>query len=319
MGGLTAALIFACTFCVAWLVMGRLMRRSIAVSERLAYYAQPASRAAAKARWSGMPSVDRVMGRLDLTRSLELMLDQADLPIKPFEFLLITMASGLALGILGLLQSARQGPGAGKIFFVMLMVLLGWLLPLLFVRVRRSLRRQAFNRQLPDALQAIANSLRAGFGFNQGMTVVASDLPAPISVEFARALREMNLGSTVDEVLQTMARRMQSVDFDLAVAGILINRQVGGNLAELLDNIVNTIRERVKLKAFIRVLTAQQRLSAWVVVAVPPVVLVVLFLGMRAYTSYLLVTHIGQVMLVAAFCLQLLGGYLIRRIVSIDV
>ena len=116
-----------------------------------------------------------------------------------------------------------------------------------------------------------------------------------------------------------MARRMQSVDFDLAVAGILINRQVGGNLAELLDNIVTTIRERVKLKAFIRVLTAQQRLSAWVVVAVPPVVLVVMFLGMRAYTSYLLVTRIGQVMLIAAFCMQLLGGYIIRRIVAIDV
>jgi tight adherence protein B len=138
-------------------------------------------------------------------------------------------------------------------------------------------------------------------------------------VEFARALREMNLGSTVDEVLQTMGRRMQSADFDLAVAGILINRQVGGNLAELLDNIVTTIRERVKLKAFIRVLTAQQRLSAWVVVAVPPVVLLVMFLGMRAYTSYLLVTHIGQVMLAAAVFLQLIGGYLIRRIVSIDV
>src|SRR6516162_2554617 len=130
MGGLTAALIFACTFCVVWLVLGRLMRRSIAVSERLAYYAQPASRASAKAHWSGMPSVDRVMGRLNLTRTLELMLDQADLPIKPFEFVLITAASALVLGIIGLLQSARQGPGAGKIFFVMLMVLLGFFLPL---------------------------------------------------------------------------------------------------------------------------------------------------------------------------------------------
>ena len=115
MGGLIAALIFACTFCVAWLVLGRLMRRSLAVSERLAYYAQPASRSSGKARWSGMPPVDRVMGRLNLTRSLELMLDQADLPIKPFEFVLITATSGLAVGIIGLLQSARQGPGVSRI------------------------------------------------------------------------------------------------------------------------------------------------------------------------------------------------------------
>jgi tight adherence protein B len=317
--GMIAALVFACVFCIAWLAMARMMRPSLVVSERLAYYTRPAGRAAGAPRYSGLSSADRLMGRLGFSRSLELMLDQADMPLRPFEFLLITAVSGLVVGMIGLLQSARQGPGPGKVFFVMLMIVLGCLLPLAVVSLRRSLRRQAFGRQLPDALQAIGNSLRAGFGFNQGMTVVANDLPAPISVEFARALREMNLGSTVDDVLQTMARRMQSVDFDLAVAGILINRQVGGNLAELLDNIVTTIRERVKLKAFIRVLTAQQRLSAWVVVAVPPVVLVVLFLGMRAYTSYLLVTRVGQIMLVGALCLQLIGGYIIRRIVSIDV
>jgi tight adherence protein B len=317
--GMIAALVFACFFCIAWLALARMMRPSLVVSERLAYYTQPAGRAAGATRHGGSSTAERLMGRLGFSRSLELMLDQADMPIKPFEFLLITAASGLVVGMIGLLQSARQGSGPGRVFFVMLMIVLGCLLPLAVVHLRRSLRRQAFGRQLPDALQAIGNSLRAGFGFNQGMTVVANDLPAPISVEFARALREMNLGSTVDDVLQTMARRMQSIDFDLAVAGILINRQVGGNLAELLDNIVTTIRERVKLKAFIRVLTAQQRLSAWVVVAVPPVVLVVMFLGMRAYTSYLLVTRVGQVMLVVALCLQLLGGYIIRRIVSIDV
>jgi tight adherence protein B len=116
-----------------------------------------------------------------------------------------------------------------------------------------------------------------------------------------------------------MARRMQNLDFDLAVSGILINRQMGGNLAELLDKVVATLRERVRLKAFVRVLTAQQRLSAWVVILVPPVVLLVLLLGLGQYTKYLFATHAGQVMLIVALCMQLLGGYFVRRIVSIDV
>src|SRR5262249_10497982 len=149
--------------------------------------------------------------------------------------------------------------------------------------------------------------------------LVATDLPVPISTEFARAQREMNLGLSVDEVLQNIARRMQSADFDLAVTGILINRQVGGNLAELLDQVSQTIRERVRLKNFIRVIPAQQRLSAWIVMAVPPLLAGILFLGMREYAAYLLGTTAGHIMMLIAAFMQFLGMFFIRRIVAIDV
>jgi len=232
--------------------------------------------------------------------------------MKPFEFVLIVVLSGLSASLGGLLLGRPNWVAA-------LAGMIGFFAPIAWVRLRRLRRRDAFARQIPDALQAIGNSLRAGYGLSQGMAVVASDSPSPISVEFARAQREMNLGSTVEEVLHSMARRMQSVDFDLAVSGILINRQVGGNLAELLDHITATIRERVKLKAFIRVLTAEQRLSAIIIMAVPPVMLFILLTAWREYSSYLLFTRIGHVLLAGSILLQLLGVYFIRRIVAIEV
>lgn len=308
-----ALLVFACCVWVVYLLLGKFLGPRLAVAERLADLTETSRVAPTGAgRWSNVPTADRAMGRLGFARSLEVLLDQADLPLKPFEFLLMVAICALGPSMVGLL--VRGHPG-----LVAAMGIGGFLAPLGWLRLRRSSRQHAFNRQIPDALQAISSSLRAGYGFSQGMAVVASDLPAPISVEFARAQREMNLGLTVEEVLQDMARRMQSLDFELAVSGILINRQVGGNLAELLDHITATTRERVKLKNFIRVLTAEQRLSAVVVMAVPPVMLAVLLVAWRDYTSYLLVTRIGQAMLAVSIFMQLLGVYFIRRIIAIEV
>ena len=305
--------VFATCSWLFYLIVARLMGPRLVMADRLATVGA-VSRPAAQApfRWSSMPAADRIMGRLDFSRSLELLLDQADLPMKPFEFVLLVTVCALGLTAAGLVA----GRGTG---IEVLMGMLGFLAPIVWVRLRRRGRRDAFNRQIPDALQAIGNSLRAGYGFGQGMAVVANDLPRPVSTEFARALREMNLGMTVEDVLRDTARRMQSVDFELAVSGILINRQVGGNLAELLDHITATIRERVKLQAFIRVLTAEQRLSALVIMAVPPVLFVILFVAWRQYVQYLLITRIGLVLLALAFVMQVVGIYFIRRIVDIEV
>jgi tight adherence protein B len=307
-----AVLVFGCCFWGAYFVIAKLMTPRLAVTDRLTYYIETRRKPPAYSRWSNIPQADRWMSRFRPAESIELLLDQADVAIKPFELILIIIAAGLAAGVLGALLHRRPEE-------VVLLGMIGCTLPLAWAYLKRNRRRDAFNRQLPEALQAISNALRAGFGFGQGMTIVATDLAAPISGEFARAQREMNLGLTVDDVLQNMARRMHSLDFDLAVSGILINRQVGGNLAELLDQVAATLRERMKLKSFIRVLTAQQRLSAWIVMAVPPLLAVILFLGLRDYTNYLLTTNVGHAMLVVAFCMQLLGMYSIRRIVAIDV
>ncbi|HEV2359879.1 MAG TPA: type II secretion system F family protein [bacterium] len=311
---LTAGLVFITTLWIAGLLLSRAMTPRLVTVERLSGFVRPvrAATSVAGARWSGIPSIDRAMAGLHLGRDLERLLDAADTPVKPFEFLLIVAVSGLVLAVLGLAVT-RTG------LVVVPAAILGAGAPFLWLLLKRNRRREAFNRQLPDALTALAGALRVGLGLNQGITMVASDHPYPISAEFARAQREMNLGLGIDEVLQNMAVRLRSADFDLAVAGILINRQVGGNLAELLDQVAATLRERVRLKNFIRVLTAQQRLSAIIIVLVPPILMVILFLGLRDYTEFLVTTQIGHVMLIISVVLQLLGIYFIRRIVGIEV
>ena len=311
---LIGLLVFVCTAWVAGLLLTRSMAPRFATAERLSGFVRPvrAATPAAGARWSGIPSIDRAMARLDFVRDLERLLDAADVPIKSFEFLLMAAICALAVSALGLLAT-HNGlivvPGAA----------VGAGAPVLWLVLKRNRRRQAFNRQLPDALQALAGALRVGLGLNQGMAMVAADHPDPIAAEFARAQREGNLGLGIDQVLQNMSRRMHSEDFDLAVAGILINRQVGGNLAELLDQVTATLRERVRLKNFIRVLTAQQRISAVIVIAIPPILMVILLLGMRQYSGYLLTTQLGHIMLIVSVCMQLLGILFIRRIVAIEV
>jgi len=307
-------LVFIVTAWVAGLVLARVMSPRLVTAERLSGYVRPVRVGAPvrDARWSNVPAIDKLMTQLNVARKVEHLLDAADAPIKPFEFLLIAAISALVVAALVLLIT-RNGllvvPGA----------VLGAGAPVLWMVMRRNARRQAFNRQLPDALQALAGALRVGLGLNQGMAMVAADHPDPIAAEFARAQREMNLGLGIDEVLQNMALRMHSEDFDLAVAGILINRQVGGNLAELLDQVTATLRERVKLKNFIRVLTAQQRISSVIVIAIPPVLMVILLLGMRQYSSYLLTTNLGHIMLIISVIMQLIGILVIRRIVAIEV
>jgi tight adherence protein B len=311
---LIALLVFVCTAWIVGLLLTRAMTPRFVTAERLSGYVRPvrAAAPATGARMSGIPWVDRVMARLNVGRDLERLLDAADAPLKPFEFLLLAAICALGVAAVGLVAT-HNGlvvvPGAA----------VGAVAPVLWLLLKRDRHRQAFNRQLPDALQALAGALRVGLGLNQGMAMVAADHPNPIAAEFARAQREMNLGLGIDEVLQNMSQRMHSEDFDLAVAGILINRQVGGNLAELLDQVTATLRERVTLKNFIRVLTAQQRISAVIVIAIPPVLMVILLIGMRQYSSYLLTTQLGHIMLIVSVCMQLVGILFIRRIVAIEV
>lgn len=312
---LTAILVFVTALLVAQLVLARLMTPRFAAAERLSGFVRPMHGGAAVAgtsRWSEIPSIDRLMAGWNLGRGLEHLLDAADTPIKPFEFLLIAAVSGLVAAVIGLVATHSS-------LIVVPAAAVGAAVPLLWLLLRRNRRREAFTRQLPDALQALAGALRVGLGLNQGMAMVASDHPYPISAEFARAQREMNLGLGTEQVLLNMAARVRSDDFDLAVAGILTNRQVGGNLAELLDQVTATLRERVKLKNFIRVLTSQQRISSVIVVAIPPILMVVLLVGMREYSSYLVTTQIGHIMLAISVVMQLLGIYFIRRIGAIEV
>jgi tight adherence protein B len=310
---LIGLLVFASSFFVVFLAAQGLLRRRIATAERLSYYGRPSVvlAAPAPARGAGR-ALARVWERVDVRQSLDQLLDEAGILLTPGEFWMISLGCAAGFGVVGF-AATRQVPVG------LVGAIVGSNVPLMWVRAKRRQRRVRFDQQLPEALTAISSGLRAGFGLNQAMTIVIRDQPPPISKEFERAQREMQLGTTLDAALQGIVRRTASRDLDLAVSGMLISRQLGGNLAELLDSVVLTLRSRVRLKDLIRSLTAQQRLSAWVVLLVPPIMLVALILGMPDYASVLWSTAVGRSVLIVALLMQLTGMYFVRRIISIEV
>lgn len=246
------------------------------------------------------------------SRLIEHKLIQAGLPLKASEFLVICLATALCFGLLGLLFS-------GKFIVSMLAFGIGFGLPLLVLRIIIERRVKAFNDQLGDCLVLIANSLRTGYSFMQAIQMVSREMLPPISVEFARTLREMNLGVTTEEALNNLAKRINSDDLDLVLTAVLIQRQIGGNLAEILDNIASTIRERMKIKGEIKTLTAQGRVSGVIVGILPIGLGLVIQIINPEYIRVLYTTTIGQIMLGSAFVSQVFGILVIRKIVDIEV
>jgi len=237
---------------------------------------------------------------------------RADLPLRGDEWflikLLIPLFAGVIIGVLG------KNMIAG---------LIGWTFAVtsirLFVGVRIQKRLKAFTGQLNDALNIMANSLRAGYSFLQSVNSVSREMPDPIAHEFRRLLKELSLGQDSDVALKNLVDRVQSDDLALVVRAILIQRETGGNLAEILDTISTTIRDRVKIQGEIKTLTAQGRLSGMVVGTMPIVLIGIMYLINPEYISVLFVTPIGRAMLIGAFINEVIGMLLIRKIVSIEV
>ncbi len=192
------------------------------------------------------------------------------------------------------------------------------LLPPLFVKSAQGKRVTQFNNQLGDGLTIMANSLRAGFSFMQAADTLSKEMPPPLSIEFSRLLREINLGATTEDALQNILERVASRDLDLLVTAVKIQRQVGGNLAEILDNIGETIRERIRLKNEVKTLTAQGRISGLIIGLLPVMIIVVVSMINPEYMLTLLVHPVGPFLLLWAVCSELIGLMLIRKIVTID-
>jgi tight adherence protein B len=196
---------------------------------------------------------------------------------------------------------------------------LGGLIPVLVMKVRISKRQAAFVDQLPGTLQLLAGSLRAGYGLLQALDAVVKEADEPTSQEFARVLTEVRLGMPLDESLEGMAQRLDSEDFHWVVLAIGIQREVGGNLAELLTTVAKTMRDRATLRRQIRVLSAEGRVSAWVVAVMPFFVAAALSLLNPGYLAELFTRIEGIVMVVMGLILLLLGGLWLRKIVDIEV
>lgn len=267
-----------------------------------------------EARRFRLPSIrlpSTTMGRRYLDQ-MQLYLLKAGVPLKAEEMVGLTLASGLIGFSTGLLIFRH--------FLAALLTGLGGLLiPCLRVVQVKARRISRIEGQLLDALVMMTSSLRAGHSFLQSIELVSREMSPPLSTEFAKLLRENRVGVSVEDSLTGLVERVESKDLELVVTGMLIQRQVGGNLAQVLENTASTIEKRIKTRARIRVATAQGRISAWVV-SLLPVGLGFFVFGMYPdFGRIMLQEPVGIAMLIAGAVLQVVGILVIRKVVSIDV
>lgn len=240
-------------------------------------------------------------------------LARADLKMTVAEFYMLQVLSALLLGVV-------SAVGFGALVLGLLGLVLGWFVPRWFVSFRQGRRVRMFADQLSDSLNLMVNGLRSGYSILQAMESVAKEMPSPIADEFARVIRETQLGISLEQALANMLRRIKSDDLDLMITAINVQREVGGNLAEILEVISHTIRERVRIKGEIRTLTAQGRYSGYVVSLLPIGLSLVLFCINKQFVSRLFNSGFcGWAMVVCGLLLISSGFLAIQRIVTIEV
>jgi tight adherence protein B len=274
---------------------------------------------------AALAQLNKVVERRDFGANLLRDLGAADLKLKPSEYLGIwagtTIGTPIVLYLVGFVVPSLQNP-----IILLLGLLLGFFIPRLWLGRRKGGRLKAFNKQLPDTITLIANALRAGSSFLQAIELVVRESRPPISIEFGRVIREVNLGLPFDVALENMVRRVKSEDFELMATAIAIQHQVGGNLAEILDSIAFTIRERIRIKGEIRTLTAQQRLSGYVVGGLPFFLALFIYVAAPSFFAPMfdkppdvLGIPLGVILLAIAVMAMGAGFYFIRKIVDIEV
>lgn len=243
---------------------------------------------------------------------LDLMMVRAGLPLLGSEFLAIS--AGGALLVFVIFALATRNPVTG-----LLALLLFLAADFVLVQRRITKRLNNFQRQLADCLSLVANSLRAGFSFLQTMEIISREMEPPMSTEFERVMRDTSLGKSLDEALHDMDERVGSADFSLVVTAVLIQQQVGGNLATILDTIRSTITERIRIRREVNTLTAQGKMSGIVLACIPVALALFFYISSPEYLTPLLTTDIGKIAIIGTVFLVIVGFIIIRKIVDIKV
>ena len=243
---------------------------------------------------------------------LRKLLEQAGVSISSSQFLLITIGFAIAGGVASFYFRAPY-------WSVPLVALGVGVLPFLFLIFKRKRRMAKFASQLPEALELISRALRAGHSLAAGFNLVGDEMAEPIRLEFARCYEEQNFGIPLEEALQGMTVRVPNLDLRFFATAVIMQRQTGGDLAEILDKIGHLIRERFKIWGQIQALTGEGRLSGIVLLALPPILFVVMYKLNQEYVMVLFRDEMGKKMLAFAVVMQLLGALVIRKIINIKV
>lgn len=301
--------VIACSLFVFTLVTGILKRvfsSRLTFERRLAAYAEKAPGDELRAR----VRATRKRTPIKISSMLRDQLASAGVPMRAEEYLLVWIMLACIPPVIAALLGAR--------FFVCLVLAsAGLALPPLYVRRSRTKRVRAFEAQLGDALISISNCLKSGLTFQQGMQNIAEQMPEPISKEFSRTLREVQLGSTMDTALGNLTRRIPSPDLRLMITAVLISQQVGGSLSDVMDSIANTILDRIRVKNEVHTLTSQGRMSGVIIGCLPIGIGLVLCMLNPDYMRTFIDTGTGRIMLIVAGCMELVGFLVIKKMVTI--
>ena len=272
-----------------------------------------------------LAQLNRVVEARDFGANLARDIARADLKLKPSEFLALWAGSIFGVPLLFIVLSLGL-PALRSPLALVMGAFIGFLLPRFWLGRRKAGRLSSFNKQLPDTITLLANGLRAGSSFLQAVELVVRESRPPMSTEFSRVIREVNLGLPFEQAMENMVRRVRSEDLELMATAINIQHQVGGNLAEILDSIAYTIRERIRIKGEIRVLTAQQRLSGYVVAGLPIFLVIILSIIAPKFMEPMFFNPpaifglpLGVILLAVGAIMMFMGFMIIRRIVDIEV
>lgn len=255
---------------------------------------------------------DHLAVRGDLEDRIAKKLDASGLKLKPAEWLLLHAGITLAAPVVGMVLT-------GKILVALLLLALGAVLPWFYLSFKASRRIKAFNGGLAETLQILAGGLQAGLSLSQAVDTIVKEGSEPIASEFRRAIVEQRLGVEIEDSLETVAERMESIDFKWVVMAIRIQREVGGNLAELLLNVSATLREREYLRRQVAVLSAEGRLSAWILGGLPPLFVTYLTLTRPTYVAPLYDTTLGWIMIGLMITMEAVGAFWLKKSVKVEV
>jgi tight adherence protein B len=261
---------------------------------------------------SEIPWVNQFMIQLQATLHLKRMLDQADLHITPSRLIMFSFMAGT----LGALATSVLSS------FIPLMVLFGLVaasIPFIHVWWKRRKRFNAFLSLLPDALELISRALSAGHAFSEALHMVSTEMPEPIASEFRKTYEEQNLGLSLKLALENLAQRVPLLDLRMCITAVLIQRETGGNLAEILEKVAYTIRERFRILGDLKTLTTSSRMSAWLLCGLPIFVAIAVTMMNPEYMSVLWKDQRGHYLIAAALIMQITGMLIVRKILNIKI
>lgn len=258
------------------------------------------------------PLLLALTARFPSLRDVDLVLAQADLAWTLQTFLLMTVGFAVGLG-LGTLVAT------GNLLFSIIAATGGAFLPILYARMKRARRMRKLEEQLPEAIDLMARALRAGHPFASGIKMIADEMTAPVGTEFQRVFEEQRFGLAVSDALLSMVDRTTLLDVRIFVTAVLIQREVGGNLAEILDNLSYTIRERFRIRGEIRTRSAQGRMTGYLLAALPILTGLAFVVMSPEYIMLLFQDPMGHLIVAGALMLQIIGFLWIRKVVAIDI